>query len=80
MVVIRHENKAHEKAANDAEMLRQGAVSAAIAAGGSGTTVQAAVSAAEASYYRSVIASCVANNIPSSGWREGLHNLTGKWT
>jgi hypothetical protein len=79
-MIIQHPNKTHESAANLAEMTRQGAVSAAIAAGGSSATVQAAISAAEATFYRSVIASCLANGIEAGAFRQGLHDATGKWS
>jgi hypothetical protein len=79
-MIVMHENKVHQATANKAEMTRQGAVTAAVAAGGGSATVAAAVKAAEAAFYRSVIASCVANNIPCSDFRQGLHDLTGQWT
>jgi hypothetical protein len=41
--------------------------------------VALAIKNAEAAFYRSVIASCVANNIPANSFREGLYNLTGQW-
>jgi hypothetical protein len=77
MSIIISDNKTHEKTANTAEMTRQVAVSAAIAAGGGYTAVDAATKTAEAAYYRSVIASCVANNIPAGAFRRGLRDLTG---
>jgi hypothetical protein len=77
MPVIQHPNKTHETTTNSAEMLRQGAVSAAVAAGGGSATVAAAVKTAEVAYYRSVIASCVANGIEAGGFRRGLRDLTG---
>jgi hypothetical protein len=80
MSIIIHDNKTHEKTANLAEMTRQVAVSAAIAAGGGYTAVNAATKAAEATYYRSVIASCVANNVDAGAYRQGLHDVSGLWT
>jgi hypothetical protein len=78
-MIIQHSNPVHQATANNAEMARQIAVSAAVAAGGGSAAVALAVKNAEAAYYRSVVASCVANNIPAGGFREGLHNLTGQW-
>ncbi len=54
MSTIVHDNKVHQNTCNIAEMNRQVAVQAA---GGS----QAAIKTAETTYYRAVIASCVAN-------------------
>lgn len=79
-MIIQHENKAHQTTANNAEMTRQSAVAAAVAADGGSAAVALATKNAEAAFYRSVIASCAANNIPSGAFREGLHNLTGQWT
>jgi hypothetical protein len=78
-MIIQHENKTHQAAANSAEMTRQSAVAAAIAANGGSAAVALAIKNAEAAFYRSVIASCVANNIEAGAFREGLHNLTGQW-
>jgi hypothetical protein len=80
MAIILHDNKTHEKTANLAEMTRQGAVAAAVAAGGGYTAVQAATKAADAAYFRAVISSCVANNVEAEAYRQGLHDLTGQWT
>jgi hypothetical protein len=79
-MIIQHDNKIHERTANTAEMTRQVAVSAAVAAGGGNTAVNAATKAAEAAYFRAVIASCVANNVEAEAYRQGLHDLTGQWT
>jgi hypothetical protein len=79
-MIIQNNNKTHEKTANTAEMTRQVAVSAAIAAGGSSATVQKNISAAEAIFYRAVIASCLANGVEAGAFRQGLHDLTGQWT
>jgi hypothetical protein len=78
-MIVMHENKVHQATANNAEMTRQGAVAAAVAAGGGSATVAATVKAAETAFYRSVIASCVANGIEAAGFRQGLHDLTGQW-
>jgi hypothetical protein len=80
MAIILHDNKIHERTANLAEMTRQVAVSAATAAGGGSAAIAAATKIAEIAYCRSVIASCVANNLEAGAFREGLHNLTGQWT
>jgi hypothetical protein len=78
-MIIQHENKTHQTTANNAEMTRQSAVAAAIAAGGGDAAVALAIKNAEAAFYRAVIASCVANNIPANNFRESLFNLTGQW-
>jgi hypothetical protein len=70
-VIIQHENKVHQAAAINAEMTRQGAVAAAVAAGGGSAAVAAAIKTAETAFYRSVIASCVANGIEAGGFRQG---------
>jgi hypothetical protein len=79
-VIIQHANSTHQSTVNSAEMTRQVAVAAAVAANGGSATVAAAIKTAEAAFYRNAIASCVANGIPSGAFREGLHNLTGQWT
>jgi hypothetical protein len=80
MSIIIHDNKTHERTANLAEMARQVAVSAAIAAGGGYTAVNAATKAVEAAYFRAVISSCIANNVDAGAYRQGLHDLTGQFT
>jgi hypothetical protein len=77
-MIIQHENRTHQTTANNAEMTRQTAVAAAIAAGGGDAAVALAIKNAEAAFYRSVIASCVANNIPANNFRESLFYLTGQ--
>jgi hypothetical protein len=79
-MIVQNANKTHEKTANLAEMTRQVGVTAAIAAGGSSATVQKNISAAEAIFYRAVIASCLANGVEAGAFRQGLHDLTGQWT
>jgi hypothetical protein len=79
-MIIQHTSSAHQATVNTAEMTRQVGVAAAVAAGGGSAAVAAAIKTAEAAFYRSAIASCLANGIPSGGFREGLHNLTGQWT
>jgi hypothetical protein len=80
MAIIQSDNKNHERAANLAEMNRQVSVAAAVAAGGGSAAVALAIKNAEAAYFRSVIASCVANNVEAEAYRQGLHDLTGQWT
>jgi hypothetical protein len=77
MSVIQHDDKVFQKAANDAESLRQITVDAAVKAGGSSATVAAAIKTAEAAYFRSVIASAVSRGIECSVYRQGLYELTG---
>jgi hypothetical protein len=72
MPVIISDNKVHQATINNAETTRQTAVSAAIAAGGN---VAGAIKTAEIAYYRSVIASCVTNNLPFSNFTQALINL-----
>jgi hypothetical protein len=74
-MIIQHPNKTHESAAYLAEMTRQGAVSAAVAAGGSNAVVLAAIKAAEVTFYRAVISSCVANSLPSANFGQALRDL-----
>jgi hypothetical protein len=72
-MIVKSENKSHEATCNAAEMTRQ--VATAAAAGNPNLVL-----AADAAFFRSVIASCVANNVEAGGFRQGLHNLTGSWT
>jgi hypothetical protein len=76
MIVI-SDNKTHQTTCYNAEMTRQAAESAAIAAGGGSTAIQLALKNAEVVFYRAIIASCLANGIEAGGFREGLFNLTG---
>ena len=75
MSVIEHENKTHAATCNNSEMTRQGAVSAAIAAGGGSATVAAAVRTAEIAHYRRIIASCLANGLQSAQFGQALRDL-----
>jgi hypothetical protein len=79
-MIIQHANPVHQAAVNTAEMTRQVAASAAIAANGGSATVAAALKATDVAFFRSAIASCVANGLQAGAFREGLHNLTGQWT
>jgi hypothetical protein len=67
------DNKTHEAACVTAESARQTAVAAAIAAGGG--TVQSAVKTAEIAFYRSVVASCLANGLPFGNFTQALRDL-----
>jgi hypothetical protein len=78
--MTQHENKVFQTAANNSESVRQVAVDGAVKAGGGSATVQAAIKTAEAAYFRSLIASAVANGIEAGVWREGLFELTGSRT
>jgi hypothetical protein len=78
MSTIQHDDKVFQTAANNAESVRQVTVDAAVKAGSS--SVAKTVAAAEAAYFRSVIASAVSRGIECSVYRQGLHDLTGLWT
>jgi hypothetical protein len=75
MPIVQHENKAHEATCNLSEGVRQNAVSAAIRAGGSGSTVNSAVKTAEIAHYRRIIASCRANGLPFGDFTQALKDL-----
>jgi hypothetical protein len=75
MPIIQSEHKAHAATCLNSEMTRQGAVSAAVAAGGSNAVVLAAIKAAEVTFYRAVISSCVANSLPSANFGQALRDL-----
>jgi hypothetical protein len=64
---IRSDNKIHEQTCSILESTRQAAVAAA--------NSPAAIKTAEISYYRSIIASCVTNNLPFSNFTQALINL-----
>ena len=69
MSIMLHPNSTHQTTCNLAESARQTAVAAA---GGN----QVLVTLAEIAYYRSVIASCVANGIPGvSHFQQALRDL-----
>jgi hypothetical protein len=74
-MIIQHANPVHQATANNAEMARQVAVSAAAVAGGGSAAVALAIKNAEIAFYRSVVASCLANGLQSSGFREALRSL-----
>jgi len=65
---------------NNAESARQTAVAAAIVAGGGSATVQKNVAAAEATFYRAVIASCAARGIEAAVYRQALYDVSGSRT
>jgi hypothetical protein len=79
MSIIRSGNSAHDTTASTAEMTRQVADDKARASL-TDTALQAALNANAVTYFRSVIASGVANGIEVSTFREGLHRLTGSYS
>jgi hypothetical protein len=68
MSAIKTGIKAHDDTCIAAEMNRQ----TAIAAGGA---VQSAVKSAEIAFYRSVVASCLANGLPFGNFTQALRDL-----
>ena len=86
-MIIDHPNKTHQTTVNNAESAKQVALDAArktFAAGGGSPAQQAAYDAAtkiaDAAFYRSVIASCIANGVPGEGqFRQSLHDVAGVW-
>ena len=72
MSAIKTGIKAHDDTCIAAEMNRQTAVAPAIAAGGA---VQSAVKSAEIAFYRSVVASCLANGLPFGNFTQALRDL-----
>ena len=70
MAIVQHENSAHTATCNHSEMIRQGEVSAAIAASN-----PAAVKVAEIAHYRRVIASCAQHGIPHGDFLQALRDL-----
>ncbi len=79
-MIIDHPNKTHQTTVNNAEMTRQVAVAAAIAAGGNSATVQKNISTIEATFYRAVITSCLANGLDPSVFKQSLHDVAGVWS
>jgi bifunctional pyridoxal-dependent enzyme with beta-cystathionase and maltose regulon repressor activities len=82
MSIVQSENRTHQTTCNLSEATRQADVAAATKAfnlGGTQAAYDAAMKAADAAHCRRVIASCVANNIEGSVFRQGLHDLTGQW-
>jgi hypothetical protein len=75
MSVINSENKAHAATCVASEMTRQGAVAAAIVAGGGSPTVASAVRTAEVAHYRRLGASCLANGLQSAQFGQALSDL-----
>ncbi|MEH2485414.1 ferritin-like metal-binding protein YciE [Bradyrhizobium sp. AZCC 2230] len=74
-MIIQHPNAAHQATCIAAEGARQQGVAAAIAAGGGSSTVAAAVRTAEIAFYRTVIASAVANGQQSAQFGQALRDL-----
>ena len=75
MSSIQHENKVHQATCVASELSRQTEVSQAITAGGGSATVAAAVRTAEIKFYRAVIASALANGLPSTQFADALRAL-----
>jgi hypothetical protein len=73
MSIIQTGNRTHDATCATAEMVRQVADAAA------GAT-QATLNANSATFFRAVIASCVANGLDAGNFREGLHRLTGSYS
>jgi hypothetical protein len=71
-MIIQHANKTHETACIGAEGTRQQAVAAAYVAGGGSAVIAAAIKTSEIAFYRSVIASAQANNLPYSNFTVAL--------
>ncbi|MCK1652247.1 hypothetical protein IVA88_12470 [Bradyrhizobium sp. 149] len=71
-MMIQHSNPAHQATCVLAEGTRQQAIAAAYAAGGGSAAIAAAIKTSEISFYRSVIASCVANGQPYSNFTVAL--------
>jgi hypothetical protein len=67
-MIIQHDNKIHQAACVAAESNRQVAVAAA---NGSAAIVKAA----EVAFYRAIVASCQANNLPFANFTYALQNL-----
>lgn len=79
MSISQSESRAHDTAANAAEMTRQVADNAARAtflAGGTQAAYNAAIKANAITYFRAVIASAVANGINAEVFRQGLSDPT----
>jgi hypothetical protein len=77
-MIIQHPVKAHENSCIAAEMTRTaviGSAKLAYDAGGPLATYVAAIKSAEISFYRAVVASCVANGLPSSNFYPALRDL-----
>lgn len=77
-MMIRSEHKPHNASCEAAEMARQSAVGTAklaFDAGGSHATYAAAIKAAEITFYRALIASCVANGLPYANFVPALRTL-----
>ena len=73
-------NRNHDAAAFAAESARQVAdanAKATFIAGGTDAAYQAALNANSVAFFRSVVASGVANGIEVGVFREGIHRLTG---
>lgn len=74
-MMITSTHKPHQDACDAAELARQNGIAAAIAAGGGSAAIQAAIKSAEVTYYRGIIASAKANNLPFSNFTVALFAL-----
>jgi hypothetical protein len=74
-MIIQHSNATHEKTCVSAEAVRQQAISAAYVAGGGSSVIAAAIKTAEISFYRTVVASCLSNGLPSAQFGAALRDL-----
>ncbi|MCK1707627.1 MULTISPECIES: hypothetical protein [unclassified Bradyrhizobium] len=74
-MVIDHVNRTHAAACSAAEGNRQNALAQAVLTGGGSAAVAAAQLASDIAFYRSVIASCKANNLPYGQFVETLQRL-----
>ncbi len=77
-MIIDHPNKTHQNTVNLAESSRQTAVQQQIVAGGA--NAQANIRAIEATFWRAVITSCLANGLDPSPFKQSLHDVAGVWS
>jgi fatty acid/phospholipid biosynthesis enzyme len=75
MSMIKSENKTHTATCALSEALRQDGVAAAVVANGGSATVAAAVRTAEIAHYRRVVASALANGLPTQEFARALLDL-----
>ncbi len=75
MSIIKSENKIHTATCALSEATRQGDVAAAIVANGGSATVAAAVRTAEVAHYRRIVASALANGLPTQEFTRALLDL-----
>jgi hypothetical protein len=83
MSIVQSGNKTHDATANTAEMTRQvtdDKARATFVAGGTDAAYAASLQASALTYYRALVASCVANGLPHTAFDEALHRLTGSYS